>query len=120
MNGYAMIQTIPSIAIMASVAQRVPFVVICLVVLLAPSVALQDVVPLVIHGIALKIIGVMISMMMQVLNAVVSFSSASKKLIRMLSIYNETLKSTQHQNIVSPYRGSPTPLFVCIAKNKIE
>ena len=66
MNGYAMIQATPSTAIMASVAQQVPLVVICPAAPLAPSVARQGAALLVIHGIALKIIGAMSVMMMEV------------------------------------------------------
>lgn len=65
MNGYARIPTTPSTAITASAAQLGTIVVICHAVPLAPSVVRQDAAPLVIHGIARRIIGVMSVMMMQ-------------------------------------------------------
>jgi hypothetical protein len=65
MNGYAMIQTTPSIAITASVAQRGTIVVICPAAPPAPSVVRLGAAPLVIHGIARKIIGVMRIMRMR-------------------------------------------------------
>ena len=65
MNGYARTQTTPSTATTVSAAQQVTIVAICPAVPLAPSVARQGAALLVIHGIALKIIGAMSVMMME-------------------------------------------------------